>query len=182
MASIYRRVAQNEDSAEETIVGNDSSRTPAAATTTTTTTTAPRSRSERISEKVHALAWVVVSYAVATYTHLFHTIFADERILRPSLYVSIFLFASNVILTAYLTVYLPYKFPTSDKYVTRASSPKFWEAYCPNVIPTMTAFGVIGSFFLCRACFPVWGFLTPLILGVVALGMFFSLHFIPVFG
>jgi len=92
------------------------------------------------------------------------------------------LFVSNVILTAYLTVYLPYKFPTSDKYATHASSPKFWEAYCPNVIPTMTAFGVIGSFFLCRACFPVWGFLSPLILGVVALGMFFSLHFIPVFG
>jgi len=39
--------------------------------------------------------------------------------------------------------------------------------------------GVIGSLLLVRACFPVWSFLTPLILGVVALGFFFSLHFVP---
>ena len=113
---------------------------------------------------------------------MFHTIYADERILRPSLLISVILFSANVVVTLYLTVYLPYRFPTTDKHRTHASSPEFWEVYCPNVIPAMTAFGVIGSFFLCRACYPVWGFLAPFILGVVGLGMFFSLHFVPVFG
>jgi hypothetical protein len=32
---------------------------------------------------------------------------------------------------------------------------------------------------LVRACFPIWGFITPLILAVIAMGMFFSLHFVP---
>jgi len=87
----------------------------------------------------------------------------------------------NGILIVYLTVYLPFKYPTSNIHKVKASSPQFWEAYCPNIIPMMTVCGILGSFLLVRACYPVWGFLTPLILGVVALGLFFSLHFIPWF-
>ena len=126
--------------------------------------------------------WVVVAYAIIVYTKLFHTIMTDDRILRPILYAAVtLLFAINGILIAYLTVYLPFKFPTSNIHKVKASSPQFWEAYCPNVIPIMTVCGILGSFLLVRACYPVWGFLTPLILGVVALGAFFSLHFIPWF-
>lgn len=127
------------------------------------------------------VAWVVVSYAIATYTHLFHTIFTDERIIRPLLHTSIILFSINAVLMVYLTIYLPYIFPTSNIHKVSASSPAFWEVYCPRVIPTMTVCGVVGSFLLVRGCYPVWGFLTPVILGAVALGMFFSLHFIPCF-
>ena len=128
------------------------------------------------------MVWVVVAYAIIVYTKLFHTIMTDDRILRPILYVAAtLLFAINGILIVYLTVYLPFKFPTSNIHKVKASSPQFWEAYCPNVIPIMTVCGILGSFLLVRACYPVWGFLTPLILGVVALGLFFSLHFIPWF-
>jgi len=123
--------------------------------------------------------WVVVAYAIASYTHLFHTIFTDKRILRPIFHLSLALFSINIVFTFYLTVYLPFKFPVSLKFKTPASSPAFWEVYCPRVIPIMTACGIVGSCLLVRACYPVWGFLAPFILGVVALGMFFSLHFIP---
>ena len=138
-----------------------------------------QSQSERISNKLHALAWVLISYAVASYTRVFRTAFTDERIVRPIFRLALGMFAVNVALTVYLTAYLPWKFPVTPKYRTPASSPAFWEVYCPRVIPTMTALGVAGSLLLCRACYPVWGFLTPLILGIVAMGMFFSLTLIP---
>jgi len=127
------------------------------------------------------VVWVVVSYILSVYTKLFHTIMTDERILRNILHAATSLFTINGILIVYLTVYLPFKFPTSNIHKVKASSPQFWEAYCPNFIPIMTVCGILGSFLLVRACYPVWGFLTPLILGVVALGAFFSLHFIPWF-
>ena len=127
------------------------------------------------------VVWVAVAYAITVYTKLFHTIITDERILRPTLYSATSLFTMNGILIVYLTVYLPFKFPTSNIHKVKASSPQFWEAYCPNVIPIMTVCGILGSLLLVRASYPVWGFLTPLILGVVALGLFFSLHFIPWF-
>lgn len=138
-----------------------------------------RTRSERISDKIHALAWVVVAIFTASYTHFFPKLFADERIIRPIFNVSMALFAINIILTLYLTIYLPCKFPKSPTFNVKASSPEFWGVYCPRVIPIMIFNCVMGSFLMVRACVGIWGFLTPLIIAVIAMGMFFSLHFIP---
>lgn len=126
------------------------------------------------------VAWTVSAYFIAHYTNLFPTIFTDERILRPVLNSSIVLFSINGVLILYLTMYLPcIKFRNLAGSKISASSSAFWDVYCPRVIPTMTVCGLFGSFLLVRACYPVWGFLTPLILGWVALGTFFGLHFIP---
>lgn len=170
----YRRVSTDDAGSSNRARGQSSDDE-----TTSSPSTTVRSQSERISDKLHALAWVVVAYAISSYTRLFHTVFTDERIIRPIFHISIVLFSINIVLTLYLTVYLPFKFPVTPTHKTPASSPAFWEVYCPRVVPTMTACGIIGSFLLVRACYPVWGFLAPFILGVVALGMFFSLHFIP---
>ncbi|KAL7468522.1 hypothetical protein ACHAXS_008752 [Conticribra weissflogii] len=176
----YRRVASNEQSTE----GSALSREPPG-NNDSLSTEPLRSRSERISDKLHALAWVVLACGVSSYTQLIHKMFTDDRIIRPIFHIALGLFSINIILTIYLTVYLPHKFPDlssqSSKSKSSASSPAFWDVYCPRVIPSMTAFGVIGSFLLVRACYPVWGFSTPLILGIFGLGMFFSLHFIPCF-
>ncbi|KAL3795333.1 hypothetical protein HJC23_009506 [Cyclotella cryptica] len=170
----YRRVATNEREISGGSRTSDSNDDDAPAPL--------RSRAERISDKLHALAWTVSASFIASYTHLFHTIFTDQRILRTLLHASIVLFSINIVLIFYLTVYLPHvKFRKLSNSKISASSSAFWDVYCPRVIPTMTACGVIGSFLLVRACYPVWGFLTPLILGWVALGAFFSLHFIPWF-
>mmetsp|Transcript_15304 Transcript_15304/g.33068 ORF Transcript_15304/g.33068 Transcript_15304/m.33068 type:complete len:186 (+) Transcript_15304:157-714(+) len=183
MAVSYRRVATSDHADDASASARNRERSSSSGDDDANSSSSPlRSRSERISDKLHALAWVVTAYFIASYTRLFHTLFTDERILRPIFHASLVLFAVNGVLTLYLTVYLPYiKFPKLSSSNTKlsASSSVFWDAYCPNVIPTMTASGVIGSFLLIRACYPVWGFLTPLILGIVALGAFFSLHFIP---
>ena len=166
MSSSYRRVATS--SGEAPTTNNDE------AVYETT-----RSRSERISDKLHALAWVIVASLTASYTHFFHTIFTDARIIRHIFNTSMALFSINIILTIYLVVYLPFRFRPSPTFKVSASSPEFWGVYCPRVIPIMTACGIVGSFLLVRSCFPIWGFLTPLIIAVIAVGMFFSLHFIP---
>lgn len=113
-----------------------------------------------IPSKPSQVAWVVVAYAVASYTRLFRTAFADDRVVRPAFRVAVALFSVNVVLTLYLTAYLPFRFPVTPSHKTPASSPEFWAAYCPRVVPVMTACGVAGSFLLVRACYPVWGFLT----------------------
>ncbi|KAL7441275.1 hypothetical protein ACHAXH_005347 [Discostella pseudostelligera] len=144
-------------------------------------TTIRRTRSERISDKLAALAWVVAAIITAHYTNLFPALYSDTtRVIRPLLHLSLLLFGINTLLIIYLTIYLPYKFPTSKLHIVHASTPAFWEAYCPNVIPIMTGCGVLGMIVLVRAVYPVYGMASPLVLGVVGLGMFFGLHFIPV--
>ena len=138
-----------------------------------------RKRSERISDKVYALAWVTVAGGTAIYTQFAQTLFSDDRIIRPLFNIGIALFFVNFILTIYLTVYLPQKFPKTPKFNVSASSPEFWGVYCPNVITSMFAIGAIASLLLVRSCFDIWGFLTPLIMTVIAMGVFYSLHFIP---
>ncbi|KAL3781838.1 hypothetical protein ACHAWO_009204 [Cyclotella atomus] len=164
----YRRVADSDGEATRTKSDDALNQAPS------------RSRGERISDKLHALAWAVSAYFIARYTQLFHTILTDERILRPVLNLSITLFSINAALISYLTIYLPcIKFRKLANTKLSACSSAFWDVYCPRVIPAMTVCGLFGSFLLVRACYPVWGFLTPLMLGWVALGAFFSLHFIP---
>eukprot|EP00581_Thalassiosira_minuscula_P017461 CAMPEP_0183731054 /NCGR_PEP_ID=MMETSP0737-20130205/34259_1 /TAXON_ID=385413 /ORGANISM="Thalassiosira miniscula, Strain CCMP1093" /LENGTH=153 /DNA_ID=CAMNT_0025963689 /DNA_START=13 /DNA_END=471 /DNA_ORIENTATION=+ len=153
MAVTYRKVSTNDGGGLSERARGQS---PEDESAPDTSSNAVRSQSERIADKLHALAWVVVAYGISSYTHLFHTVLTDERILRPILHASIVLFSINIVLTIYLTVYLPFKFPVTSTHKTPASSPAFWEVYCPRVIPTMTAFGVIGSFLLVRACYPVW--------------------------
>lgn len=165
--SSYRRVATADAAASSAPSNNDEAYG------------GTRTRSERISDKLHALVWVAVAYFTASYTHFFPTLFTDERIIRPIFNISMALFFINVILTLYLIIYLPCKFPRTPTFKVSASSPEFWGVYCPRVIPIMTACGVIGSFFMVRACVPIWGFFSPLILAIIAMGMFFSLHFIP---
>jgi len=164
--SSYRRVATADAAASSAPSNNDEAY-------------GKRTRSERISDKMHALAWVVVAYCTASYTHFFPTLFTDDRIIRPIFNISMALFSVNVILTLYLTIYLPCKFPRSPTFNVSAASLEFWGVYCPRVIPIMTVCGVIGSFLMVRSCVGIWGFLTPLVIAVIAMGMFFSLHFIP---
>ena len=127
-----------------------------------------RSRRERLTDKLHAFAWVIASFLIVKYTDFFQTILYDDNIFRPCLILAIIGMTVNLVLMLYLTVYLRnLQYP--------------WEVYCPKVIPTMTAIGVSTYVLLVRATFPVWGFLSPFILGIVGLGCIFGMQFIPWF-
>jgi hypothetical protein len=79
----------------------------------------------------------------------------------------------NTIPLLYLTIYLP-----RIKGITESSA---WDVYCPRVVPTMTILGILTGLSVIRSVWPVWGFLSPLILAVEFFGCLFALHFVPWF-
>jgi len=131
------------------------------------------SRTKIISDKIHALIWVASAISVANYTDLPHTLLTSPLIHRPIFNAAITIFIINCILMFYLVVYLP-KFKN-------IKSSGAWDVYCPRVIPTMTFLGVVDCFLFVRCTWPVYGFLAPLILGIVSIGSLFTFHFIPSF-
>jgi len=124
---------------------------------------------DKINTKIHALFWVISSGSVMYYTDFLRVLFEDRRVNRPYFNLSLVCFGINCCLMFYLTIWLPY-----IKKITLS-----WNVYCPRVIPTMTIVGILCGFLAIVSLWPVWGFLTPFILGLTFLGMFFALHFIP---
>mmetsp|Transcript_10204 Transcript_10204/g.30143 ORF Transcript_10204/g.30143 Transcript_10204/m.30143 type:complete len:196 (-) Transcript_10204:148-735(-) len=117
------------------------------------------------------VVWMAAAAAVAKYADVFGAMLHDPRVIRPVFNAALGLLGINAVLTLYLAVYLPRIVGIKDCTA--------WEAYCPRVIPTITVLGILCGFLLVRSLWPVWGVLTPLVLGVESLGALFSLHFIP---
>jgi hypothetical protein len=120
---------------------------------------------------VPTVVWVAIAIAVAKFTRFFPILFHDERIIRPLFYASLVLMGINTVLILYLVLYLP-----RIKGITDSSA---WDVYCPRVVPTATFNGILIAMALIRSVWPVWGFLSPLVLGVEAFGCLFALHFVP---
>ena len=95
----------------------------------------------------------------------------NMHVVKPLLYASLVGMGIITILVLYLVLYLP-----RVKGITDSSA---WDVYCPRVIPTLTAVGIVTALMMIRSVWPVWGFLSPLILGVEAFGFLFFLHFVP---
>jgi hypothetical protein len=162
-------------------------------------------RVEKITAKIHAVAWVAAAVAVAYYTDIFRIAFTDDRVNRyelsvktksPGKSIALFLllymmkmffffydllffrlalnlaiicFVANMGIMLYLTLWLPL--------VMKVTAP--WEIYCPHMIPTSTALGIICIILSMITFWDVWGMLTPLIVMILLMGFLFSAHFIP---
>jgi hypothetical protein len=133
-----------------------------------------RTVQERLLDKLIAAVWVAVACFTAWLTNFFHVVAASEKANRILLQFAAVGFGINTILALYLVVYLP-----RVKGLTDSSA---WEVYCPRVVPIMILTGVVTALLLIRGTWPVWGILSPLILGIEALGCLFALHFVPVVG
>lgn len=119
------------------------------------------------------VVWVVSAALVARWSDFFRVVLSDSRLYRPPLYAAVVCLGINTVLLLYLTVYLHavVGLPRGDSSV--------YDVWCPRVIPTMTGLGVLSFLLLIRATFPVWGFLSPFVLGLETLGALFALHFVP---
>jgi hypothetical protein len=120
-----------------------------------------------------AVIWEILAGCVAKMTRLPQVILSGERVVKPLLYMSFILLGLNTVLLLYLTIYLP-----RIKGITDSSA---WDVYCRHVVPTMTIFGILTGLLLIRSIWPVWGFLSPLILAVEIFGCLYALHFVPWF-
>ena len=60
--------------------------------------TSRRTRAERATDKLHALAWILAAYLTSSTTHFFTTLRGDERIIRPLFYTAMSMFGMNTLL------------------------------------------------------------------------------------
>eukprot|EP00903_Cladosiphon_okamuranus_P019603 g18028.t2 len=124
---------------------------------------------DRISNKLHALFWALVGATVVYRTDFIRVLMEDERVDRVWFNIGVVCFSVNVVILAYLTVWLPH---------VRGIKVS-WNVYSPRAIPAATVVGLICAVALNVSLWNVWGFLTPLILFAVFIGCLFSLHFVP---
>lgn len=120
------------------------------------------------------MGWVATAILVTWWTSFLHVILApDPRISLPYLYAFVVGVGINTVLFLYLKVYLHYVvgLPKTDSSV--------YDVWCPRVIPTITITGVLCTFFIIRATYPIWGLLSPLVLGIEVMGALHFLHFVP---
>lgn len=153
MSTRYRRVPQNDgDSDESKILKNERAK-----------------RIERITEKVHSAFWVGLSIIILYYTNIINQAFHDERVQGIALTLAIICFTINICLVIYSTIWLPL--------VVKIRVPT--EIYAPKIIPLSAALGVSTIILFMYAFWPIYGFLTPLLIMILTLGLLFSTHFIP---
>jgi hypothetical protein len=127
-------------------------------------------RIERITAKIHALFWVILSALICYYTDIITIITMDDgKVIRSALNLAIICIMTNICIIFYLTIYLPF--------FMRINTP--WEIYCPRMIPASTALGVLSIISAIVAFWPLWGLLTPLVIMTLCMGILFSTHFIP---
>ena len=117
------------------------------------------------------VAWIVLAVFTIRHTDTINTILFSATPIRPLLHISIIQITINFILMLYLGIYLP-----KIKGIKDMDS---WSVYCPRIIPFMALNGILCMFTLIRSLWPVWGFLTPFIVGIEFVGLLFSMNFVP---
>ena len=113
----------------------------------------------------------MLGLVVGNYAQVWRHLFSDKSgAYQPLLHVVALLVGIQTVLCLYLTDYLP---------VYKKLDSSAWPVYCPRVIPIASGLGAATVLLLIRSCWPVWGMLTPLILGTEFMGCLFALHFVP---
>jgi hypothetical protein len=123
---------------------------------------------EAVQTKIYAVFWTAAMLAVLYYTDFFRVCLTSTLVNRFWFNLSLVCWGVDAAAMMYLGCYLPYKGITLE-----------WNVYCPRVIPTASAAMALGSLTLMFGLWPVWGFVTPFILGISGIGFLMSLHFVP---
>lgn len=124
---------------------------------------------DNITNKFWAAVWVAAAVATAYYTDYFRVLLSSSKVDRTWFSISLVLYSILGVLIFYMGVYLPRKFfPDVQPQVV-----------APRAVYTASACMVLGSITLVVACWGVWGFLTPIILGIIGMGFLMSMHFVP---
>ena len=130
---------------------------------------ARRSAMDTVSNKLHALLWVLAAAAVVIFTDVPRITFTDERISQVWLIIALCASGMAAACALYLTVYLPY--------IARVYAA--WEVYCPNVVPMATLSSLAAFLAFSIAIWPVYGLLTVPLLSVLCVGGLMAFHFVP---
>ncbi|XP_022106703.1 transmembrane protein 128-like [Acanthaster planci] len=117
---------------------------------------------------IQTVLWILGSFAVLYYTDLIPAIKEDHRIYRTWLYLGLILMAVHISIGSYLIIFLSWIKKNSD-----------WEKASPMAIPLATGTFVFGAICLNIAIWPVYGFLTPLMMFTLFMGFVVTVSLLP---
>eukprot|EP00743_Colponemidia_sp_Colp-15_P006506 GILK01007005.1.p1 GENE.GILK01007005.1~~GILK01007005.1.p1 ORF type:complete len:201 (+),score=26.18 GILK01007005.1:280-882(+) len=122
-----------------------------------------------MSVKAHASFWVVAASSVIYYTNFFRVIWEHPNVNYLFFRLGLMGLGINIAIIFYLSIYLPYIARVEEE----------WDIYCPRVIPVATVVGISNSICFSVALWPVWGWVTLIILAVLFMGLMMTAHFLP---
>ncbi len=124
---------------------------------------------ERVSTKVHAVFWVAAAALLLTRGQVLDAA-ADPSRSSP-FFIYLFLACLTLLLTIMLYCVL---------WVRRVHGSQFpLQVVAPGLVEVATLAGVAALLSLMAGIWREYGLLTPLVVGVLAMGGLFSLHFVP---
>ncbi|XP_078598923.1 transmembrane protein 128-like [Branchiostoma floridae x Branchiostoma japonicum] len=131
----------------------------------------PQQKEEKLSRiNAHTIFWLVASMAVFYYTDIAVALRVDPRINWLWLLPGAVLVGLNVVIGGFLIVWLSW---------IKGVSTDEWEKLYPSAIPTATASFIIGGLCCMMGLWPVWGFLTPIILFTLFMGVVMVISLFP---
>ena len=123
------------------------------------------SRLRYISAKLHAVAWIAAAVLVLYYSNFFYVVWNSSKINSLFFGISLVLFGAFASMVIYASFFI--------------SSKTEIEVAAPRLIPVASVVGFICFLTSHVAFWPVWGWMTPLILGVMQLGYIMAGSFLP---
>ncbi|KAL1528170.1 hypothetical protein AB1Y20_009531 [Prymnesium parvum] len=126
--------------------------------------------------KLHALLWIVVAGALASYLQLIDVMLdghppgkPDRQLHRFAFNIGLAGFGGWLSIAAYLVIWLKYILKVEEE----------WEEYSPRAIPLATACAVASLVAFVVALWPVFSGWSVLIVFVEFLGLINVAHFVP---
>ena len=123
--------------------------------------------------KIQAFLWVLTSFLICYYTDFFRILVEDSRVNRFWFNIGLVCLGIDVVIFIYISYILPCFTP---KVLGKDLD---WNISSPRAIPIATGLGVLMGFSFIFGLWPVFGLLTPFIIGINFLAFIMSMHFVP---
>jgi hypothetical protein len=119
--------------------------------------------------QIHAAFWVTLAGLVAYTTQVVPVALDGSRSSTPWIAMGLACFSVNLTLMLYLLCWLPR--------VRNIDLP--WGIVAPNAVTVGTVAGSLSFVCFVIGLWPAYGLLTPLVCGLLLMGLLFVTHFLP---
>eukprot|EP00457_Paulinella_chromatophora_P022573 gb/GEZN01025541.1/.p1 GENE.gb/GEZN01025541.1/~~gb/GEZN01025541.1/.p1 ORF type:complete len:163 (+),score=10.03 gb/GEZN01025541.1/:26-514(+) len=126
---------------------------------------------DKTNRYIHALGWVGAAIFVVVYSNIWEILLQDSRVIRKVLYLGAFSGGTVFSIIIYLTI--------SERCRTGMKLTDDLNKTHPRHIQVAAASSVLCWFCFVIACWPVWKFMTPVIMTVISMGLILSTNFLP---
>eukprot|EP00347_Sterkiella_histriomuscorum_P020286 403338390 len=126
-------------------------------------------RFHMVNDRGQALCWITACAFMIYKTNFFRQVWENPHKVTFFFDLAMIGIGINIAFMLYMTVYLPYIKRINEDF----------ETYCPQLIPVVTVIGIVSFFSLLIALWPIWGWLTPIMMFILFMGYTMLLMFLP---